>query len=95
LFEVKRRGKWHAKARLLLEAYDVYESSLCGTCSQSSFHALDIANSRAYETDEATCLGCSVRASHEEQYNEAKKRPRGLKVFVVNRMSDPALAAFD
>jgi hypothetical protein len=79
---------------MLLEAFSIYEDSLCGQCSQSSFHALDVANTRAFATDEAICLGCNVRANHEDQY-DGKKRPKGLKVFVVNRMGSPELADYD
>ena len=96
LFEgVRRRGKWHARARLLLEAFQIYEDSLCSGCSQSSFHSLDVANTRAFTTDEAICLGCNVRATHEDQWGEGKKRPKGLKVFVVNRMGTPGLVDDD
>jgi MinD superfamily P-loop ATPase len=91
LFDVRRRSKWHRKARLLLEAFQEYEASLCGGCAQSAFHAFDVANTRAFETDEAICLGCNVRATHEDQYGSDKKRPKGLKVFVVSRMGAPDL----
>ena len=92
LFEgARRRKKWHARARLLLFAFDMYESSLCGQCAQSSFHTLDVANTRAFTADEAICLGCNVRATQEEQWGEGKKRPKGLKVFVVNRMGTPGV----
>ena len=78
-------GKWTAKAKLLLEAFQVYDDSLCGSCRQSAFHALNIANSREFGVDSVTCLGCEVLDAHKENHKDDKPMA-GERVFVVNTM---------
>ena len=84
------RNKWTRKALLLLEAFQIYEDSLCGSCAQSAFHALDGMNTREFGVDTVTCLGCQVRASWHDQHGD-EKRPLGEKLFVVNSMGRKAV----
>lgn len=88
LFDGARgRRKWSQRARTLLLAFQMFEDSLCGSCAQSGFHALDVANTREFSVDVVTCLGCNVREVHQENNPKPSK---GLKVFVVNRMGQQA-----
>lgn len=91
LFEnAKKRDRWTWRARLLLWAFQMYEDSLCGSCSQSAFHALDVGNARAYASATVTCWGCVVRESFQEQN---QKPPKGLRLYVTNRMGEPGSEA--
>ena len=77
-------SKWTAKAKLLLEAFQVYEDSLCGSCGQSGFHALDPLNTPYFDIETTVCLGCEVRETYQE--NQGQDRVHGEKVYVVNDM---------
>jgi uncharacterized cysteine cluster protein YcgN (CxxCxxCC family) len=76
--------EWTDKALLMLEAFQLYDDSLCSGCGQSALHALDVGNTREYTVDTATCLGCNVRESW--QANHGDERTKGEKVYVVNQM---------
>jgi hypothetical protein len=91
LFEkARKRGRWTWRARLLLEAFQMYEDSLCGSCAQSAFHTLDVGNTRAFTAETVTCLGCNVRETFQEQH---PKPPKGLRLYVANRMGQPGSEA--
>jgi uncharacterized cysteine cluster protein YcgN (CxxCxxCC family) len=78
------RNQWDRQALLILEAFEMYDTSLCGGCAQSSIHALDVANTREYTADTVNCLGCNVRETWIE--NNSDTRIKGQKVYVVNPM---------
>ena len=78
------RDRWDRQALLILEAFEMYDASLCGGCAQSSIHALDVANTREFTVDTVNCLGCNVRETWSEQNAETKIK--GEKVYVVNAM---------
>lgn len=76
--------EWNDRADLAIVALEIYESSLCGSCGQSAFHAFDPRNSGEFEVkDDVVCLGCEVIESHGDE-----KRPAGTKTYVHNNMSD-------
>lgn len=79
------RTAWDTTALLLLEAFQHYSDSLCSSCGQSAFHALDVANTREYGVDNVTCLGCEVIARHHENRKDERK-VLGEKTYVVNKM---------
>ena len=85
-----RSNRWSRKALLVLEAYQIYKDSLCSSCGQSAFHALDQLNTRAYHMDSVSCLGCEVRERDADQ-NEDEKPAFGEKRFVVNTMGQKAV----
>jgi uncharacterized cysteine cluster protein YcgN (CxxCxxCC family) len=80
-----RSNRWSRKALLVLEAYQIYIDSLCGSCGQSAFHALDQMNTREFNIDAVLCLGCEVRERDADQ-SEDEKHQFGEKRFVVNTM---------
>lgn len=91
MFEsARKRNKWTWRAKLLLHAFQMYEDSLCGSCSQSAFHALDEGNARAFASATVTCWGCAVRETFQEQN---QKPPKGTRLYVANRMGQPGSEA--
>ncbi len=79
------RNKWTRKAVLILEAYQSYADSLCGSCSQSAFHANDQMNTPHYRIAETHCLGCEV-LEREQSQREGERLPFGDRRYVQNTM---------
>lgn len=75
--------EWTETATSLLEAYQMYSDSLCGSCGQSAFHALEVGNTREFAADSVICLGCNVREVWQSQ-NEHP--PKGTRLYVKNMM---------
>lgn len=75
---------WNDRAIVAVEALEIYESSLCHSCSQSAFHAVDPRNSGEFEVkDDVVCLGCEAIEMHGDA-----KTPPGAKTYIHNSMSD-------
>lgn len=79
------RNKWTRRARLLLEAYQIYVDSLCGSCGQSAFHAGDQMNTPWYRIAETHCLGCEV-LEREQSQRDGERLPFGDRRYVQNTM---------
>ena len=79
------RNKWTSKAVRILEAYQIYVDSLCGSCGQSAFHAADQMNTPYYRIDEIHCLGCEV-LEREQSQRDGERLPFGDRRYVQNLM---------
>ena len=82
----RKPNRWTRPAKTLLEAFQVYKDSLCGSCGHSGIHSMDIANSREFVADKAVCLGCQVREIYRDQHEDMLKTAKGLKIYAVSKM---------
>lgn len=82
----RKPNRWTKPAKLLLEAYDMYDASLCGGCGQSAIHSFEIANSREFTADHAVCLGCEAKDRHYSNNEQTFKNAKGLKILAISRM---------
>ena len=70
---------------LLLEAFQVYEDSLCNECLQSAFDARNEAHIREYGVESVICYGCAIK----EHVQKEEKLDEGEKLFVVRTPGIP------
>lgn len=67
---------------MILEAFQIYEDSICGGCGQSSLHSMDDANAESFDIRTVTCHGCAAIPE------DPPKPNHGDQSFVVSRMSE-------
>lgn len=79
-------NRWTPEAKMLLEAFQQYEDSLCGACGHSGIHSMRIENTREFVANTAVCLGCQARDIFQDQNQELIKTAKGLKVYAVSNM---------
>jgi len=79
------KNKWTRRAVLLLEAYQIYADSLCGSCGQSAFHASDHMNTPKFRLSETHCLGCECLERDQSQ-RDGERLPFGDRRYVLNTM---------
>lgn len=80
-----RKNKWGKDALLLLEAFSIYEDSLCAGCYQSAFDAHNPMHIREYGVESVICLGCAIK----EHVQQEEKLDPGEKLFVVRTLGVP------
>lgn len=78
------RNKYSATDLLLLEAFDIYERSLC-SCGHPSWLTYDEAHSGEFEVDRSTVCG-ACKASESDK----SERGPGVKLFVKHVVNDDA-----
>lgn len=82
----RKPNRWTKRAKTLLEAFEMYDSSLCGGCGASAIHSFDIANSREFTATHKVCLGCQVKENYAKKHDQMVKQAKGLKIFAVSAM---------
>ena len=82
----RKPNRWTARAKLLLEAFEEYDRSLCGGCGHSGLHSMRIENTREFVASTAVCLGCQVAEIYRDQNHEQIKTAKGLKIYAVSKM---------
>jgi uncharacterized cysteine cluster protein YcgN (CxxCxxCC family) len=74
---------WTDRDLLLLEAFQIYEDSLCSGCGQSGFHVYEPRNTVKFDVETTVCVACESRETHQANHTD---RVHGEKVYVVNDM---------
>lgn len=82
----RKPNRWTKRAKLLLEAFEMYDSSLCSGCGQSAIHSFEIANSREFTAEHRVCLGCQAKENFTANNEQIVKQAKGLKVLAVSSM---------